>query len=362
MAEGLGRSIKSTQQSQLLRGLSLHNSSAFTHQQFVDDNMLFGHPSVQEDLQLKYLLSNFSDTSGASINKSKSQNFFFHTLATTQAAIARTLGFSIAVLPSKYLGAPLTVSALKHSSWNILLEKLEAHLSSWTHRALNMASCLVLIKVVPHSMSLYLFSILVAPKWVLKEIKNLQRSFFWGSTGHNRKWALVKRDTVCLPKSAEDTQTLDSVKNFWNPSSSQGHRQWIKADQILRQGSLQLQLTRDSELMKRRIQLSNERDILRWGYEETGTFTTKEAYNIIIKEHMVKDPLWSKVRDPSNWPKISTFLWLLCHNKILTWDNLRKRNYHGPSIYPIYRQAEESVKHLMHSCHVAHKLWGKVSF
>lgn len=90
-------------------------------------------------------------------------------------------------------------------------------------------------------------------------------------------------------------ETLDIVKNFWTPSSSQSHRQCIKVDQILRQGTLQVQQTLDSELMKRRIQLSNDRDILRLGYEETGTFTTKEAYNIIIKEQMVKDPLWSNV-------------------------------------------------------------------
>ena len=75
-------------------------------------------------------------------------------------------------------------------------------------------------------------------------------------------------------------------------------------------------------------------DILRWGYEEKGTLTTKEAYNIILKECIVKDGLWSKVWDPPNWPKVSTFLWLLCQNKILTWDNLRKKNYHGPSRCP----------------------------
>lgn len=49
-------------------------------------------------------------------------------------------------------------------------------------------------------MPLYLFSILAAPKWVLKEIKTLQRSFLWGSSGLKRKWALVKWETACLPK------------------------------------------------------------------------------------------------------------------------------------------------------------------
>lgn len=209
MAEGLGQSIKQAQLSQMLKGLSFHNSPAFTHQQFVDDNMIFGHLSVQEACQLKTLLSDFSEASGASINKSKSQIFFFNTPISTQSAIARILGFTIAFLPSKYLGAPLTASALKHSSWKILLEKLENRLSLWTHRTLNMASRLVLINDVLHSMPLYLFSILAAPKWVLKDIKRLQRSFLWGSSSQKRKWALVKWGTICLPKSTDGTGLRD---------------------------------------------------------------------------------------------------------------------------------------------------------
>eukprot|EP00253_Pinus_taeda_P017647 PITA_17647 len=105
-----------------------------------------------------------------------------------------------ATLPSKYLGAPLIASALKHAAWTDLLEKLEARLFLWTHRALNMASRVILIKVVLQSMPLYLFSVMVAPKWVLKAIKQLQRNFLLGSSGPNRKWALIKWEKATLPK------------------------------------------------------------------------------------------------------------------------------------------------------------------
>eukprot|EP00253_Pinus_taeda_P014942 PITA_14942 len=172
-----------------------------------------GHPSIQEARQLKALLSDFSEASGANVNKVKSQIFFFNTPVITQTSIARILCFTIAFLPSKYLGAPLTPSALKHSSWKILLEKLEAHLFLWTHKTLNMASRVVLIKVVLHSMPLYLFSILAAPKWVLKEIKKLQHSFLWGSSGPTRKWDLVKWDKVCIPKCAGGIGLRDPSHN-----------------------------------------------------------------------------------------------------------------------------------------------------
>lgn len=103
MVEGLGQRIKKAQQSYLLRGLTFHHPATFTHQQFLNDNMPFGHPSIQEAHQIKMLLTDFSTESRASINKSKSQIFFSHTLVTTQVSISHILEFPITVLPSKYL-------------------------------------------------------------------------------------------------------------------------------------------------------------------------------------------------------------------------------------------------------------------
>eukprot|EP00253_Pinus_taeda_P031270 PITA_31270 len=209
VAEGLGRIIKSAALTHNLKGLSFNNSPAFTHQQFVDDNMIFGHPSVQEARLLKDLLSTFSDATGALINRVKSQMFFFNTRVATQNSIAQILGFTIAKLPSKYLGAPMIVSALKHASWTDLLDKFEAKLSLWTHRALNMARRVILIKAILQSLPLYLFTLLASPKWVIKAIRNLQRNFLWGSSGHNRKWALVKWDKICLPKTSGGIRIRD---------------------------------------------------------------------------------------------------------------------------------------------------------
>ena len=128
----------------------------------------------------KSLFDFFSEASSATINTAKSQIFFFHTPAMTQTSISRILGFSVASLPSKYLGAPLIDSALKHASWHLLIEKLEARLSSWTYRALNMASRLVLVKAMLQSMPLYLFSVLAAPKMGAQENKKSSTQFSLG--------------------------------------------------------------------------------------------------------------------------------------------------------------------------------------
>eukprot|EP00253_Pinus_taeda_P025841 PITA_25841 len=72
MAEGLGRKINSVILSRNLKGISFHQDLVVSHQQLVDDNMLFGHPSVQEARSFNALLDNFSMASGALINKVKS--------------------------------------------------------------------------------------------------------------------------------------------------------------------------------------------------------------------------------------------------------------------------------------------------
>jgi len=71
-------------------------------------------------------------------------------------------------------------------------------------------------------MPLYLFSILAAPKWVLKAIRNLQRNFLRGSTGLNRKWALVNWTEVCKTKSEGGLGLRDPLQS----NNTMGARIW----------------------------------------------------------------------------------------------------------------------------------------
>lgn len=48
-------------------------------------------------------------------------------------------------------------------------------------------------------------------------------------------------------------QTYDKVKLFWNPSTTQGNRQWLSMDHILGHGMEQAQKILGTELMKRKI-------------------------------------------------------------------------------------------------------------
>ena len=61
-----------------------------------------------------------------------------------------------------------------------MLDKIKLNLILWTFRALNFSSRLTLVKLVLQAMPIYLFSVLAASKYVIKQIRNIQQNFLGG--------------------------------------------------------------------------------------------------------------------------------------------------------------------------------------
>ena len=57
-----------------------------------------------------------------------------------------------------------------------------------------------MVKSALQAMLMYLFSVLSAPKSVLREIKRIQRNFLWAWRETKAKFALVSWDMVSTPK------------------------------------------------------------------------------------------------------------------------------------------------------------------
>jgi hypothetical protein len=101
----------------------------------------------------------------------------------------------------------------------------------------------------------------------------------------------------------------------------------------------------------RNIHSEEGQEILCWGHSMTGTFTIKEAYHLKSQFQLLpKYPIWHIIWKSNLWPKVSTFLWLLEQNRSLSWDNLRKKGFIGPSTCPLCMQQEESLDNLMNQC------------
>eukprot|EP00253_Pinus_taeda_P035653 PITA_35653 len=202
LLEGLSRTIAKKKAEGKIKGLQpIRSLPATTHQQFVDDTMLHGTPTVREAVAYRDTLDLFSQAFGMEINFSKSTIFFFNTHPPVQSHLAQLLGFRIGSLPSKYLGAPLTLRTWKKENWEKILANLKTRCSHWTNKALNLAGRLILTKAVVQAIPQYLLSMLPAPKGILQQIRNIQRSFLWSGNGDRKKLGLVAWDKLCMPKS-----------------------------------------------------------------------------------------------------------------------------------------------------------------
>jgi hypothetical protein len=118
MMEELRRSIKSATATGEIKGLKLfENIPTSTHQQFIDDTLLHGTPTVKEAKAYKRILEDFGEALGEEINHSKSMIYLFNTNPTIQRNLSNILGFERKTLPTKYLGIPLMDRACKNVAW-----------------------------------------------------------------------------------------------------------------------------------------------------------------------------------------------------------------------------------------------------
>jgi len=80
MMEGLGRAIKMENAEGRIQGIKLTlDGVANTHQQFVDDTMLKGIPTVREASAIKNILNDFAMAAGTEVSLNRSKIFFFNT-------------------------------------------------------------------------------------------------------------------------------------------------------------------------------------------------------------------------------------------------------------------------------------------
>jgi len=171
LMEGLSRIIRKAKEDILIQGLQpLPSCLTTTHQQFFDDIMLHGTPSVKEALGFKSILNRFILASGMELNLAKSSIFFFNMNLAVQKNLSNVLGFKRCNLPSRYLGILLTNKPWQKIHWDKMIANLEKRCHHWTHRTLNFVGRLVLTKIVLQAILQFMLSILPTAKCVLQRI------------------------------------------------------------------------------------------------------------------------------------------------------------------------------------------------
>lgn len=192
------------------------------------------------------------------------------------------------------------------------------------------------------------------------EVRNGSTARFWTDAWNH----MPKLNSILSPDPIlnRQEQQQEKIQQYWVQEVEHGFRQWKQGNQLIHNTDLQDAEQLEMELWKRSIRYDEGDDILRWGYQPKGTFTPSEAYKIISNNTTPYDTIWRKIWELNSWPKVSHFLWLVGHKRILTWDKLRRRNFQGPSICHNCNQNEETLQHLLDACPLANQLWEKASF
>jgi ribonuclease HI/exonuclease III len=103
---------------------------------------------------------------------------------------------------------------------------------------------------------------------------------------------------------------------------------------------------------------AGERDKRGWG-TNSGVYTAAAGYKIVTSAPWVppNPGPWKALWNFPSIPKVDLFAWTLLHNSILTFDNLQRRGWEGPSRCPLCTQSEETIAHLLFNCDYSKRVW-----
>jgi hypothetical protein len=103
------------------------------------------------------------------------------------------------------------------------------------------------------------------------------------------------------------------------------------------------------------IQLTDDEDVLKWNFQQSGQFSVHSMYLELINNGFVdtNKRMW-KVRIPL---KIKIFMWYMYKGIVLTKDNLARHSWDGNKQCNFCCK-DETIRHLFFNCYYARFLWG----
>ncbi|XP_021810643.1 uncharacterized protein LOC110753955 [Prunus avium] len=250
-----------------------------------------------------------------------------------------------------------------------------------------------------------------------KKLDQLNRNFLWGHTTDQAKVHLVNWDTACKPKfagglgiknSAPMNQALLAKTGWHLLQCEQGlwaqvfNAKYLRHCDILAAKDLQFQSSSNQfaliDLSEDMLQL-NASDFLEdgvWdfnylvecllmnivnlilsthaGYNgsgedkcirqstSNGQFSVKTAYSTFYLDEGNANWKWDFIWKLHVLPKVKTFLWVLCHKKLLTNAQRLKRKLTNVAVCPICECPLESCVHLFKDCTATLAIWNRLGF
>ncbi|XP_026435207.1 uncharacterized protein LOC113332924 [Papaver somniferum] len=156
------------------------NGIQFSHLQFADDTLIFLKAYV---VKLNLDKSSMISVGADAIVKD----------------LALEFGCKVEVMPIKYLGLPLGITARNATIWEDIIQRMEKKLALWKRKFLNKAGRLTLLKSCLASLPLYYLYLIHLHVAVEKKLTKIMRNFLWDSSEDKRKMCWVSWKKICTP-------------------------------------------------------------------------------------------------------------------------------------------------------------------
>ncbi|CAN1293082.1 LINE-1 retrotransposable element ORF2 protein [Linum perenne] len=185
-----------------------------THLAFADDMMIFSNGSVYGLETIVSVLEKFAGWSGLKVNPDKCEIFSAGIPSCALNHMRSFSGFSLGVLPVRYLGLPLIANKLTLRDCDNLIQKITLRIRGWSAKTLSFAGRLQLVNAVLLSLSQFWMSVFPLPLSIIKRVQQLCASYLWGGDDSSGKKAKVAWTDVTFPKQ-EGGLGLRDMK-MWN--------------------------------------------------------------------------------------------------------------------------------------------------
>ncbi|CAK8579067.1 unnamed protein product [Lathyrus sativus] len=311
-------------------------SLKITNLTFADDILLLCRG---DEISMKMMLEtfrNFSKSTGLMMNPNKCKIYFGGLDMETRKRLKELSGFQEGALSVKYLGIPLTSKRLTITHFMPLVDKIVARIHHWSSRLLNYAGRIQLVKSIAYAMVQYWMHCLPLPKYVIKKVDAICRSFIWSGKDTASRKCPVAWKTTCRPAAQGGMNILNLqiwnnvllLKCLWNLCNKTDtiwvkwiHTQYLKGNNVMNY----VPKPHNSWIMRGILKQRDNMDLIRYEWNQAMTmrkFKATTFYKILIDDGTRVH--WRRLIGYNKGHlRAVQCLWQACHAKLATKERLK---------------------------------------
>jgi len=210
----VGRVVRQAEGKQLLESIEIGERKVKVSMlQYADDNLFCCKDNFQSLFTVKSIMYCFKLTSYLKVYYSKSRIGGKSVSLSNLNSFASILNCDLMKIPFTYLGMKVGGNHKRCKSWEGVLGKVRKWLDKWKGKRLSMAGRIFMIKSVLTSIPLFYLLMFFVPVAMMKELKKVQWTFFWGWGSEGKKIAWVSWEKVCANREFGGLSVID-IRHF----------------------------------------------------------------------------------------------------------------------------------------------------